>query len=214
MGCCGIHFFLFGGLFVCFPLNVESIESSERKRAKNRGSGVAGVGVVLGSDSDWPVMEPGYKILRDFGVETEVLVASAHRTPGVVRDFAESARERGIEVIIAVAGAAAHLPGVIAAYTVLPVVGVPVSGGPPFKSALSGMDALLSIAQMPSGVPVAAMVIDGGKNAALYAVSILALKNEQLARSLLAFREAQAEAVYRKNEALRAKIEYGETPER
>ncbi|MDR2174552.1 MAG: 5-(carboxyamino)imidazole ribonucleotide mutase [Synergistaceae bacterium] len=170
---------------------------------------MAKVGVVLGSDSDWPVMEPGYKILRDFGVETEVLAASAHRTPDAVRSFAESAKEKGIEVIIAAAGAAAHLPGVIAACTVLPVVGVPVSGG-----ALSGMDALFSIVQMPSGIPVGTMAIDGGKNAALYAVSILALKNEQLARSLLAFREAQAEAVYRKNEALRAKIEYGEAPER
>jgi 5-(carboxyamino)imidazole ribonucleotide mutase len=164
---------------------------------------MAKVGVVLGSDSDWPVMEPGYKILRDFGVEAEVLVASAHRTPEVVRNFAESAEKKGIEVIIAVAGAAAHLPGVIAAFTTLPVVGVPVSGG-----ALSGMDALFSIAQMPPGIPVGTMAIDGGKNAALYAVSILALKNEQLARSLLDFREAQAEAVRRKNEALRAKIEY------
>jgi 5-(carboxyamino)imidazole ribonucleotide mutase len=170
---------------------------------------MAKVGVVLGSDSDWPVMEPGYKTLRDFGVETEVLVASAHRTPGIVRDFAESAKEKGIEVIIAVAGAAAHLPGVIAAYTTLPVVGVPVSGG-----ALSGMDALLSIAQMPSGIPVGTMAIDGGKNAALYAVSILALKDGRLAESLLAFRETQAEAVHRKNEALKTKIEYGEAPER
>jgi 5-(carboxyamino)imidazole ribonucleotide mutase len=172
------------------------------------------VGVILGSDSDWPVMEPGYKILKDFGVETEVLVASAHRTPGIVRDFAGSAKEKGIEVIIAVAGAAAHLPGVIAACTALPVVGVPVSGGALSGGALSGMDALLSIAQMPPGIPVGTMAIDGGKNAALYAVSILALKNERLAESLLAFREAQAEAVYRKNEALRAKIECGEAPER
>jgi 5-(carboxyamino)imidazole ribonucleotide mutase len=170
---------------------------------------MAKVGVVLGSDSDWPVMEPGYKILRNFGVGTEVLVASAHRTPGAVQDFAESAKEKDVEVIIAVAGAAAHLPGVIAAYTVLPVIGVPVSGG-----ALSGMDALFSIVQMPPGIPVGTMAIDGGKNAALYAISILALKNEQLARSLLVFREAQAEAVYRKNETLRAKIEYGEEPER
>jgi 5-(carboxyamino)imidazole ribonucleotide mutase len=170
---------------------------------------MAKVGVVLGSDSDWPVVEPGYKILRDFGVGTEILVASAHRTPEAVRSFAESAEEKGIEVIIAVAGAAAHLPGVIAACTVLPVIGVPVSG-----SALSGMDALLSIAQMPSGVPVGTMAINGGKNAALYAVSILALKDGRLAGSLRAFREAQAEAVRRKNEALRAKIEYGEAPER
>jgi 5-(carboxyamino)imidazole ribonucleotide mutase len=175
---------------------------------------MAKVGVVLGSDSDWPVMEPGYKILKDFGVGTEVLVASAHRTPGVVRDFAESAKEKGIEVIIAAAGAAAHLPGVIAAYTALPVIGVPISGGASSRNALSGMDALLSIAQMPPGVPVGTMAIDGGKNAALYAVSILALKDGRLAESLTAFREAQAEAVHRKNEALRARIEYGEAPER
>jgi 5-(carboxyamino)imidazole ribonucleotide mutase len=163
---------------------------------------MADVGIVLGSDSDWAVMEPGFRILKDFGVSVEALVASAHRTPEVARDFALSARGRGIEVVIAVAGAAAHLPGMIAAHTTLPVIGVPVA-----SKALGGMDALLSIAQMPPGVPVAAMAIDGGKNAALYAISILALKNQRLARRLLDFRESQAEAVHRKNEVLQTKIQ-------
>ncbi|MDR1875604.1 MAG: 5-(carboxyamino)imidazole ribonucleotide mutase [Synergistaceae bacterium] len=163
---------------------------------------MAKVAVILGSDSDWVVMEPGYRILRDFGISVDVLVASAHRTPQAVQDFVVPAKERGTEVIIAVAGAAAHLPGTVAAHTILPVIGVPVAG-----KALGGMDALLSIAQMPAGVPVGTMAIDGGRNAALYAASILALQNEDLARRLLDFREAQAEAVYRKNEALRTKIE-------
>ena len=159
------------------------------------------VGIVLGSDSDWPVMEPGYRVLKEFDVPTEVLVASAHRTPEVVRDFALSAREKGIGVIIGVAGAAAHLPGVIAAHTILPVVGVPVSGG-----ALKGMDALFSITQMPSGVPVGTMAIDGGKNAALYAISILALSNEGLSKRLLNFRSAQAEEVRKRDKALQKRL--------
>jgi 5-(carboxyamino)imidazole ribonucleotide mutase len=146
-------------------------------------------------------MEPGLKLLSEFGVESDVIVASAHRTPDDVRGFAASARDRGVEVLIAVAGAAAHLPGVVASFTTLPVIGVPVSG-----SALKGMDALLSIVQMPSGVPVGTMAIDGGKNAALYALSILALKNEVVARRLLDFRSAQAEEVRKKNMALRDKI--------
>jgi len=169
---------------------------------------MAKVGIVLGSDSDWAVMEPGYRVLRDFGISVEVLVASAHRTPQAVRDFAVSAKERGVEVIIAVAGAAAHLPGVVAAYTTLPVVGVPVAG-----KALSGMDALFSIVQMPAGIPVGTMAIDGGKNAGLYAAAILALGDEGVARSLLDFRESQAEAVCRKNDALRTKIESEEKNE-
>jgi 5-(carboxyamino)imidazole ribonucleotide mutase len=155
----------------------------------------------MGSDSDWPVIEPGLRLLSEFGVESEVIVASAHRTPEVVRDFVASAKEKGFEVLIAVAGAAAHLPGVVASFTTLPVIGVPVSG-----SALKGIDALLSIVQMPPGIPVATMAIDGGKNAALYAVSILALKNETLAKRLLDFRNTQAEEVRRKNAALQEKI--------
>ncbi|GHV42745.1 5-(carboxyamino)imidazole ribonucleotide mutase [Synergistales bacterium] len=159
------------------------------------------VGIVLGSDSDWPVMENGFQTLKDFGVETEVLVASAHRTPDAVREFAVSAKNKGIEVIIAAAGGAAHLPGVIAAHTALPVIGVPIAGG-----ALKGVDALLSIAQMPSGVPVATMAIDGSKNAALYALSILALKYQNIAEKLEDFRAEQSEAVRRKNAALQDKI--------
>jgi len=162
---------------------------------------MAKIGIVMGSDSDWPVIEPGVRLLSDFEVESEVIVASAHRTPDVVREFATSAKERGFAVLIAVAGAAAHLPGVVASFTTLPVIGVPVSG-----SALKGIDALLSIVQMPSGIPVATMAIDGGKNAALYALSILALNNETLAGRLLKFRDAQAEEVRKKDRALREKI--------
>lgn len=167
---------------------------------------MAKVGIVLGSDSDWPVVEPGYRLLLDFGVETEILVASAHRTPDIVRDFTSSAREKGIEVLIAAAGAAAHLPGVMAAFTTLPVIGIPISG-----SSLKGMDALLSIVQMPAGIPVATMAIDGGKNAALYAVSILALKYVHLSERLLDFRAQQAEGVRKKNKALKEKLEQEDT---
>ncbi|MDR2178820.1 MAG: 5-(carboxyamino)imidazole ribonucleotide mutase [Synergistaceae bacterium] len=170
---------------------------------------MAKIGVVLGSDSDWPVFEPGWKILADFGVETEVLVASAHRTPDAVREFALSAEEKGIRVLIAVAGAAAHLPGVVASFTHLPVIGVPVSG-----PALKGVDALLSIAQMPAGIPVGTMAIDGGKNAALYAASILAISNESLARRLLDYRNAQAEGVRKRNGALQEKIRQEQTSAR
>lgn len=155
----------------------------------------------MGSDSDWPVLESGYELLKEFNVEVEVLVASAHRTPEVVHEFASKAIERGVDVIIGAAGAAAHLPGVIAAYTTLPVIGIPISG-----SALKGMDALLSIAQMPSGIPVGTMAIDGGKNAALYAASILALKDNGVAEKLSDFRKKQSEQVMEKNKTLQGKL--------
>ena len=116
------------------------------------------VAIIMGSNSDWPILEPAEKTLKEFGVEVEVVVASAHRTPDQVHEFAAGARDRGVEAIIAAAGLAAHLGGVIAAYTTLPVIGIPISGGP-----LKGMDALLSFVQMPSGVPVATMAIDGAK---------------------------------------------------
>ncbi|MDR1922439.1 MAG: 5-(carboxyamino)imidazole ribonucleotide mutase [Candidatus Adiutrix sp.] len=162
---------------------------------------MARVGIIIGSDSDWPVMEPGYKQLREFGLEVEVLAASAHRTPERVREFAAGARRRGLEVIIAGAGAAAHLPGVVASFTTLPVIGVPIAGG-----ALKGLDALFSIVQMPPGVPVAAMAVDGGKNAALFALSILALGDQAIADRLEEFRTAQADAVRAKDEVLQARI--------
>ncbi|MDR0881711.1 MAG: 5-(carboxyamino)imidazole ribonucleotide mutase [Candidatus Adiutrix sp.] len=159
------------------------------------------VSIIIGSDSDWPILEPGWKELRGLGLEAEVLVASAHRTPETVRDFVTTARDRGVEVIIAAAGLAAHLPGVVASFTTLPVIGVPISGGP-----LKGVDALLSIVQMPPGIPVATMAIDGGKNAALFAAAILALNDQDLARKLADFRAAQAEGVRARQTALQAKL--------
>ena len=159
------------------------------------------IAMIMGSDSDWPVLESGYDLLKEFNIEVEVLVASAHRTPEVVHDFVLKAEEKEIEVIIAAAGAAAHLPGVIAAYTTLPVIGVPISG-----SALKGMDALLSIVQMPSGIPVGTMAIDGGKNAALYAISILAIKEKSIAEKLKEFRLSQAEQIHKKNKYLQEKL--------
>lgn len=159
------------------------------------------VGLIMGSDSDWPVMEPAWDQLRELGLEAEAIVASAHRTPGAVREFAEGAQGRGLGVIIAAAGAAAHLAGVVASFTALPVIGVPISGGP-FK----GADALLSMVQMPPGVPVATMAVDGAKNAALFAAAILALGDKTLAGRLAAFRQRQAEGVARKNAKLQEKI--------
>ena len=127
------------------------------------------VGIVMGSDSDWPVMEPAALALEEFGVPYEAHVVSAHRTPRRMLDYAEGAAARGLRVIIAGAGGAAHLPGMVAAATPLPVIGVPRS-----LSRLDGMDSLLSIVQMPAGVPVATVSIDGGRNAGLLAVRILA----------------------------------------
>jgi len=162
---------------------------------------MAKIGIIMGSDSDWPIMEPGYKQLKDLGLESEVLVASAHRTPEAVKDFVRGGRERGLEIFIAAAGAAAHLPGVVASFTTLPVIGVPISG-----SALKGVDALLSIVQMPPGIPVATMAIDGGKNAALFAAAVLALGDPALAGRLEKFRADQAEGVRAKNAALQLKL--------
>ena len=165
---------------------------------------MAKIGLIMGSDSDWPVLEPGYRLLGELGLAAEVLVASAHRTPEEVRLFAEGAAARGLSVIIAGAGAAAHLPGVVAAFTTLPVIGVPIRG-----PALGGLDALLSIVQMPPGIPVAAMAVDGGKNAALFAAAIVALSDPDVAGRLAAFRRDQAAGVQAKNLALREKIAAG-----
>lgn len=162
---------------------------------------MAKVSIIMGSDSDWPILEPGWKQLQELGIEAEVFVASAHRTPDDVRQFVTTAPERGTEVFIAAAGLAAHLPGVVASFTWRPVIGVPISGG-----ALKGQDALLSIVQMPPGIPVAAMAIDGGKNAALLAASILALGDNKVAQKLTEFRAAQADGVRAKNQALQSKL--------
>ena len=148
------------------------------------------VAVIMGSASDWDVMAPCCATLEEFGIPYEKKVLSAHRNPGPLASYVAEAPERGCEIIIAGAGGAAHLPGVIAALTTLPVIGVPVK-----SKALMGMDSLLSIVQMPSGIPVATMAIDGSKNAALYAVAIMALHDQTLAQKLQEFRKQQSEKV-------------------
>jgi len=148
------------------------------------------VAILTGSRSDLPVLETCVETLTQLGIESEVHVMSAHRSPARVTEFVTSAAANGFEVIIGAAGMAAHLPGVIAAQTELPVIGVPIAqaGG----SGVSGLDSLLSIVQMPPGIPVACMAVNGAKNAALFAAAILALKHDGVRDALLAFREAQS----------------------
>ncbi|MBQ9877735.1 MAG: 5-(carboxyamino)imidazole ribonucleotide mutase [Bacteroidales bacterium] len=150
------------------------------------------VGVIMGSTSDLEVMSAAFDVLDRFRVPYEKKVISAHRAPSLLAEYATSARERGLDLIIAGAGGAAHLPGVTASMTTLPVIGVPISG-----KAFGGMDALLSMVQMPSGVPVATVSVNGAKNAALLAVSILALSNPNLAAALENFRKQQADNIMR-----------------
>lgn len=148
------------------------------------------VGIIMGSTSDYEVMSAAVETLEEFGVEFEKLVVSAHRTPQKMYEYATSAAQRGLKVIIAGAGGAAHLPGMVASMTTLPVIGVPVK-----SRALNGLDSLLSIVQMPAGVPVATVAINGAKNAALIAVSILALSDSSLASKLADFRQRQTQQV-------------------
>ena len=148
------------------------------------------VSIIMGSKSDWDVMSAACETLESFGVDYEKKVISAHRTPQFFMDYMAGARDRGVGIVIAGAGGAAHLPGMAAALTTLPVIGIPIR-----SKALNGMDSLLSIVQMPSGIPVATMAIDGAKNAALYAVAMLALNDPALAEKLQAFRAAQADKV-------------------
>ena len=157
------------------------------------------VAVIMGSDSDLPVVEKAFGIFERFSVPFEVRVLSAHRTPAEAMDFAAHAAENGFGVIIAAAGMAAHLAGAIAANTVLPVIGIPVKSG-----ALGGMDALLSTVQMPSGIPVATVAIDGAKNAAYLAAEILALSDADLGGKLLAARREDAALVLKKNAAIQS----------
>ena len=159
------------------------------------------VGIIMGSDSDLPVVKKGTDILTALEVPFEVHVYSAHRTPQQVRDFVANARANGFGVIIAAAGMAAHLAGVIAAGTTLPVIGIPCK-----SSALDGMDALLSTVMMPPGIPVATVAIDGGANAALLAAEILALSDEELAAKLTAKREADAAKVLSKDADIASRL--------
>jgi 5-(carboxyamino)imidazole ribonucleotide mutase len=146
------------------------------------------VGIIMGSDSDWPTLKPAAEACAEFDVPCETRVVSAHRTPLDMTEYAQAAHERGLRVIVAGAGGAAHLPGMVASLTPLPVIGVPVK-----SAALSGLDSLLSIVQMPSGVPVATVAIGGGRNAGLLAVAILASGDRELQRRLLAFKQKLAE---------------------
>jgi len=163
------------------------------------------VAIIMGSDSDWSIMEPAARTLQEFGIETEVTVASAHRTPEKVHAFASGAADRGVGVIIAGAGAAAALPGVVASFTTLPVIGVPINSTP-----LGGMDALLSIVQMPPGMPVATMAINGAKNAALLAIQILALTDPALQAKLAEYRRQMAREVDNKEQRLLNKLNQAE----
>lgn len=160
------------------------------------------VAFVMGSDSDLPVVEKGIKTVQDFGVEVVVRVISAHRTPAVAEEFARTAEENGIGVIVAAAGKAAHLGGVLAAYTTIPVIGLPIK-----SSTLDGLDSLLSIVQMPPGIPVATVAIDGAENAGILAVQMLALANPELKEKLKAHKREMAEKVVAKDAALMARFQ-------
>lgn len=164
--------------------------------------GNAVVGVVTGSDSDIPVIRPAVEALKEFDLSAEVRVLSAHRTPDETLAWAREADERGLRVLIAGAGAAAHLPGVVAAVTSLPVIGVPIA-----STSLHGWDSLLAIAQMPPGVPVATVAVDGARNAGLLAVRILAAGDEGLRARMDTFRGEQAERVREKDATVRAEFD-------
>ena len=159
------------------------------------------VGIVMGSDSDLPIIKKAVDVLREFSVPFEVHVYSAHRTPEEAAEFSRSARDNGFGVIIAAAGMAAHLAGAIAANTTLPVIGIPCK-----STVLDGIDALLATVQMPSGIPVATVAIDGGSNAALLSLEILAVSDDELAAKLDAKRKANARAVLEKDAAIMERL--------
>jgi len=159
------------------------------------------VAIVMGSDSDFPIIKNAIKILKDFEVDFEVNVISAHRTPHIAEEFASNAQNNGIGVIIGAAGKAAHLAGVIAAFTTLPVIGLPIK-----SSTMDGLDSLLSMVQMPKGIPVATVAIDGADNAALLAVQILALSNPDLQQKLHKFKKTMADEVIKKDLQIKEEV--------
>ncbi|MCS4535861.1 5-(carboxyamino)imidazole ribonucleotide mutase [Corynebacterium sp. HS2168-gen11] len=161
----------------------------------------ARVGLIMGSDSDWPTVQPAAEVLAEFGIPFEVGVVSAHRTPEKMLSYAKQAHTRGIQCIIACAGGAAHLPGMVASMTPLPVIGVPRA-----LNQLDGMDSLLSIVQMPAGVPVATVSIGGAKNAGLLAARILGASEPALLEKMAAYQDSMREEVEAKDEALRRKL--------
>lgn len=169
--------------------------------SQSRGGSNMKVSIVMGSESDFPVVERGIRILREFGVDTEIRVISAHRTPDKAVEFGKSAEEEGIEVIIAAAGKAAHLGGVLAAVSIVPVIGLPIK-----SSTLDGLDSLLSIVQMPKGIPVATVAIDGAENAALLAIQILSVKYESLREKLKEYRKKMAKEVEEKDKEINKRL--------
>lgn len=156
------------------------------------------VGIIMGSDSDLPVMTKAVEVCREFNIDYEVRVLSAHRTPDQHAEYSKTAFDRGLKVIIAAAGGAAHLPGVTAAHTILPVIGVPIKG-----KAFEGMDSLLSIVQMPPGIPVATVAVDGAKNAAILAMEIIATGDKEIQEKLKAYKIKIADESIRKNDNLK-----------
>ncbi len=157
------------------------------------------VGILMGSKSDFDVVKPAVKVLQDFGVEVEVRVISAHRTPAEAHDYASTAKERGVEALICAAGKAAHLGGVVAAYTTLPVIGLPVK-----TDMMGGLDSLLSIVQMPAGIPVATVGVNAGENAGLLALQILGIKYQEIADKLLAYKQKMKDKINADDQALQS----------
>lgn len=162
---------------------------------------MAKAAILMGSKSDFPVVKPAVKVLKDFGAEVEVRVISAHRTPEEAHEFASKAKSNGVEVIICAAGKAAHLGGVIAAYTTLPVIGLPVK-----TDMMGGLDSLLSIVQMPSGIPVATVGVNGGENAGLLALQILGVKYPEIAEKLAAYKQSMKAKINADDAALQAEL--------
>lgn len=155
------------------------------------------VGIIMGSDSDLSIMKEASEILSEFGIKSEMKIISAHRSPNVLSEYASTAVDRGLKVIIAGAGAAAHLPGVTAAFTILPVIGVPIK-----SKSLDGLDSLLSIVQMPSGVPVATVAINGAKNAGILAAQIIGISDKLILQKLVEFKIKLSEESIKKNESI------------
>ncbi len=182
------------------------VERSESGRTSREGGGQPAVGVIMGSDSDWPVMRRAVEVLQELEIATEYRVVSAHRTPQRMVAYAEQAAERGLRVIIAGAGGAAHLPGMVAAMTPLPVIGVPVKG-----SSLEGLDSLLSIVQMPRGVPVATVAINNAENAGLLAARIIGAYDRTVCNRVQQRMQRAAEAVLRADAGLQAPAENDES---
>ncbi len=188
------------------PKSARAIAASQEKAEMNGRSRASGrtkplVGIIMGSDSDMQTMQEAAMVMEEFQVAFEMKVVSAHRTPDDMAKYAKSAKARGLKVIIAGAGGAAHLPGMTASYTTLPVIGVPVP-----SRALNGLDSLYSIVQMPAGIPVATVAIGNARNAGLLAVQILALSDEGLSQQLEAFRKKMAATSRKKNQSLYLKL--------